>query len=199
MTLLNGPDMPQTDTVRYSKRTILELYALGFYTGARISEIANRAVGDVEKIRGGYMLHIRTGKTDESPRSIPIVHPIPVAILKRRIGGRTEAKAQLFEEFIPGGPNGSLAWYAGKAMGRYRDKVELGTATDTHSTRRNLITSLRTKGHDKMLVQFYVGHKPEGITDGIYAKPTQSGLMQIARAIRYPARIERGFMEALGN
>lgn len=199
LALLNGPELRGGKDVRYPKRTIIEMYALCFYTGARIGEIANRTIGDVEKIRGGYVLHIRTGKTDESPRSIPIYHPIPVEVLKQRIGKRKDARAQLFEEFIPGGPNGSLAWYISKAMGHYRDKVGLGTATDTHSTRRRLITDLTAKGHPLTLVQFYVGHKPAGITAGVYAQPTDEGLRTIARAVRYPAAIERALNATLSG
>ena len=157
MAIINGPEIAARGDVRYSKRTILELYALMFYTGARKGEIANRLLGDVEKSGRGYILHIRASKTAAGARSIPIYHPIPVAVLKRRIAKRTERDAQLFEEFIPGGPQDSLMWYVGKAMGRYRDKVGLGAEVDTHSTRRQLITALVAKGHSKELVQFYVG------------------------------------------
>jgi integrase len=197
--LLHGPELADGERTSYPKRTLMELYALGFYTGARIGEIANRLVRDLEKIKGGYTLHIRSGtKTEESMRSIPILHPIPVAVLKRRIGDRSDPDAQLFVEFIPGGPLGSLAWYPSKALGRYRDKVGLGTATDTHSTRRQLITDLVSKGHPLTLVQFYVGHKPQGITAGVYATPTSAGLRKIAEAITYPPKIERAFRAALG-
>src|SRR5262249_45187699 len=33
--LLKGPEMRDAENVRYPKRTLMELYALGFYTGAR--------------------------------------------------------------------------------------------------------------------------------------------------------------------
>src|SRR6185437_2765240 len=52
--LLNGPELRKGKDVRYDKRALLEVYALCFYTGARIGEIANRRLGDLEKIKGGY-------------------------------------------------------------------------------------------------------------------------------------------------
>jgi len=198
LAILNGPEMPERDGVRYPKRTLIELYALGFYTGARIEELCGRLLGDVDKIKGGYLLHIRRAKKDTGVRSIPILHPIPVAVLRERIGKRTDPKAQLFAEFIPGGPTRSLAWYPSKALGRYRDKIGLGTATDTHSTRRTLITRLIGKGLHERLVQFYVGHKPPGVTSGVYAKATDEGHRRIAREIHYPTSIERAFRKALG-
>jgi hypothetical protein len=47
-------------------------------------------------------------------------------------------------------------------------------------------------------VQFYVGHKPPGVTAGIYAKANEKGLRSIAQAIKYSAPIERGFRSAIG-
>lgn len=198
LALLNGPELRASKGVRYPKRTLMEVYALCFFTGARIGEIANRRLGDVEKISGGYLLHIRTGKTDDALRSIPIYHPIPVAVLKGRIGKRTDKKAQLFAEFIPGGPNGSLGWYVSKALGHYRDRVGLGTATDTHSTRRQLISLLHAKEVPEVLAMQYTGHRPKGMT-GVYAEPEQEAMRSVARAIRYPAKIERAFQTTLAG
>lgn len=198
LALINGPELSARDDVRYTKRTILEVYALTLYTGARIGELANLRLGDIEKIKGGYTIHIRAAKTDDSIRAFPVLHLIPVAVLKRRIGERKHPEAQLFEEFIPGGPNKSLAWYVSKAMGRYRDRVGLGVATDTHSTRRRLISELLNRGIEKTPVQFYVGHKPDGITAGVYARPTTKGLASVARAIRYPPVVEKGLKAKLG-
>ena len=47
-------------------------------------------------------------------------------------------------------------------------------------------------------MQFYVGHKPPGVTAGIYAKAQEKGLRSIAQAIRYSAPIERAFRASLG-
>ncbi|HEX4331419.1 MAG TPA: tyrosine-type recombinase/integrase [Usitatibacter sp.] len=189
--LINGPERRETKDVRYTKRTILELYALAFYTGARREEIACRLLGDFERIKGGYVMHIREAKTNAGKRSIPILHPIPVAVIGRRIGKRKDAKAQLFEEFKRGGANKTLGDLVGKMMTFYRRASGVGAGADFHSTRRHLITQLVAQGHSRELVQFYVGHKVPGMT-GIYAKPTDEGMRKIAKSISYPATIERG-------
>jgi site-specific recombinase XerD len=196
MALIDGPERVSRKDVRYPKRTILEVYAMGFYTGARREEIAGRLLGDFEKIKGGYIMHIRKSKTEAGARSIPIYHPIPVSIIARRIGKRTDPKAQLFEEFTRSGPDKTLGENIGKSMGHYRDAVGITGEADFHSTRRQLITNLVAQGHSKELVQFYVGHKVPGVT-GIYAKPTDEGMRKIAKAIKYPAKIERALAAAL--
>jgi hypothetical protein len=43
-----------------------------------------------------------------------------------------------------------------------------------------------------------VGHKPEDITFGVYAKKTEGTLDKVARAITYPASVERSMRGALG-
>ncbi len=196
LALLNGPERVKRKDVRYPKRTVLEMYALAFYTGARREEIASRLLGDFERIKGGYIMHIREAKTNAGKRSIPILHPIPVAVIQRRIGKRKDPKAQLFAEFNPGGPDKTLGEHIGKMMGHYRKAAGVGEGADFHATRTHLITRLVAQGNSKELVQFYVGHKVPGVT-GIYAKATDEGMRRIASAIRYPARIERRFIEAL--
>jgi site-specific recombinase XerD len=198
LALLDGPDRGRSGGFRYPKRTIIEMYALAFYTGARRGEIANRLLGDFTKIRGGYVMRIRDAKTQAGDRAIPVLHPIPVAVIKARIGKRTDPKAQLFEEFTPSGPDADLGENIGKSMGHYRDAVGITTEADFHSTRRQLITALVAQGHSKELVQFYVGHKVPGVT-GIYAKPTHEGMRKIAQAIEYPPKIERAFRAALAG
>ena len=59
--LFNGPE---TQDRRYTKRTMMQLYALALYCGARLNELCERRLGDVEQIDGGYLLHIRRGKTN---------------------------------------------------------------------------------------------------------------------------------------
>lgn len=205
LALMQGPELAQRGDLRYTRRLLLEVTALCLYTGVRISELANRTLGDVEPLRRGvevapfgYMLHIRKGKRDDSIRSIPIVHPDAVALLRTRIGERTNPAEQLFPEFIPGGPEDSLAWYVSKALGRYRDKVGLGTATDTHSTRRTFISRLIAAGLPLTLVQHYVGHRPPGVTAGVYSTPETAGLLKVAEAVRYPVPIEAAMRTALG-
>jgi integrase len=199
LALFTGPEMSDRSNVNYSRRTMLEVYALLFYTGARRGEITDRLLGDITPTRGGYVVRIPDSKTTAGVRSIPVLHPIPVAILRERIGKRKDPKAQLFAEFTPGGPEKSLGWYVGKAMGRYRDTLGLTAEVDTHSTRRQMITNLIADGHAETPVQWYVGHKPKGITAGVYAKPTDAALRTVAKSIKLSPKVERALRAALAT
>lgn len=195
--LLDGPDRDRAD-VRYSKHTLLQLFALGFYIGARLNEICERTIGDVTKIRGGYMLHIRRAKTQAGIRDLPIYHDVPCTILRAVIGKRTDQKTYLFPEFVPGGPDGKRSWNVQKALGRYRRAAGLDKRLTFHGTRNTFITrqeELETYG---LAVMRYVGHKPEDITFGLYAKKTEGTLDKVARAIAYPKPIEAAWRTALG-
>ncbi len=198
LAFVNGPEVRGGDATHYPKRTLVELFALGLYTGARLNELCERKLGDVEPIRGGYNLHIRKAKTKAGERVLPIVHPIPVAILKRRIGKRTAPDAQLFAEFIPGGPMQQLSWHAQKALGRYRDKVGLPAEVDFHSTRRQFASQAELLGIDPLAAERYFGHKPAGLMRGLYAKGSDEAMRKVANAITYPPKVETAIRRALG-
>jgi len=171
---------------------------LGLFTGARLNELCERRLADVEPVRGRYILHIRNAKTKSGIRSLPIYHKIPVAILRERIGKRKDPAAQLFAEFIPGGPDKRLSWQVQKALGRYRDKVGLGTETDFHSTRRNFAQRMKALKVFPLAAMRYVGHKPRDITFGLYSQVTAESLREVARKVAYPKKIEKAFKVALG-
>ena len=168
--LIDGPDLAGSHKVHYPKRTLMELYALGLYTGARLNELCSLTLGDVERTKSGYVLHIRKAKTSSGRRSLPIVRPIPVAVLRDRIGKRKDSKAQLFAEFMPGGHDKKLSFYAQKALGRYRDRLGFGTEVDFHSCRRNFASTMEALAAYPPALTRWMGHKPPGITLGLYAK-----------------------------
>lgn len=186
--LLNGPELQKG--AAYTKALLLELYTVGFYTGARLDEICSLTLRDIREIEDGYLLKIRKAKTKAGQREIPVLHPIPVAVLKRLIVGRTDPDAQLWASFKPGGPDDKLSWHPQKALGRYRDSIGLGTETDFHSTRRNFTTHLESCEVNWLSVQRYVGHATKDITSRVYSRPTAEGMRAVASAIRYSANIE---------
>ena len=196
LALTNGPERGERS--RYTKRTMIELTALGIYTGARLEELCARKLADVEPIRGGYMLHIREAKSRAGARSIPILHPIPVNVLKQRIGKRRDPVAYLFAEFAPGGPDGKRSWQVQKALGHYRRTVGLPEGVDFHSTRRTFATVMeKLGGVDPRWVERYFGHKPTGLMGRVYAQGAPESLRKVAQAVKYPANIERAFAKAL--
>ena len=197
LALINGPEVRVGEKTRYPKKTLLELLALGLYTGARLDEICSRRVGEVVPIDNGFRLHITGSKTEAGIRVIPVVHPIALGILRRRIGDRKDRDAQLFAEFIPGGRDKKLSWYPQRALGRYRDQVGLGVETDFHSTRRSFITRLEDAGASPLARDRYVGHTPKDLASRVYSGGSEAQLLRIAEMIGYPKEIEEALREAL--
>jgi integrase len=197
LSILNGPDLKGTYKVHYPKRTLIELYALGEYTGCRLNELCSLTLGDVQKMKHGYTIHVRKAKSAAGVRSLPVVHAVPVAVLKRRIGQRTDSKAQLFEEFRIGGI-GKLSANVQKALGRYRKSIGLPSTVDYHSTRRDFLTMLEGAGANPIWTARYVGHQLPGVTFGVYTQGQAGSLLQIAETVKYSNRIERGFRNTLG-
>ncbi|MCD6673439.1 MAG: hypothetical protein LT106_11335 [Burkholderiaceae bacterium] len=204
--LINGPEVRQNGQTRYPKRTLMELLALGLYTGARLDELCSRKVGEVvpfsgtqDAPEGGFMLHITGAKTEAGIRTLPIIHPIPVAILKARLADRKDHGAQLFAEFIPGGRDKKLSWYPQRALGRYRDQVGLGVETDFHSTRRSFITRLEDAGASPLARDRYVGHTPKDLASRVYSGGSEAQLLRIAETISYPKEIEEALQRVLAS
>ena len=190
--LLNGPSRRGN----YNKARQLDWYALGFYTGMREDELGSRTLGDIEATRGGYIVHIRKSKTTAGVRSLYVLHPIPVAILRRNIGKRKDPVALLFP-YLARPPVGQpMSFYMGKAMGAYRRKVGLGRETDFHSTRRNFYTRCLELDVNRDWYSMYVGHSLGGMAKH-YAGKSAATLKKVAQAIKYPAPVERTLRAAL--
>jgi integrase len=193
LALFDGPAQRGT----YSKARILDWYALGFYTGMREDELGSRTLRDVEKIDNGYVVHVRESKTDAGMRSLPIVHSIPVAVLTRNIGDRTDRDALLFPYLAPPPSGMPMSFYMGKRMGDYRRKLGFGRATDFHSTRRNFYTRCLELDVHRDWISMYVGHSL-GAMAGHYAGKSNAILRAVAERIRYPDPIEQAMRAALG-
>ncbi len=198
LALFNGPERPHGRT-HYTKRTICELAALCFYTGARIDEMCSRTVGDFERVKGALTMHIRTGKNDASLRSLPIVDPIPLAVIKRRIGKRTDPNALLFSELRSGGYDKKQSWQVDKAANKYR-RVDCGIPreADFHGTRRTLLSVLSNAGAPAVWANWYAGHTAADMTNRVYTKAEREAMIETAKMARYPAKIERAMSAALG-
>src|SRR5439155_10291304 len=113
-------------------------------TGARLDELCSRRIGDFDRVKGGYVMHIRDAKTPDGLRDLPVLHPIPVAVIRERIGKRKDGF--LFAELAPGGPDNKRSWQVQKAMGRYRRILELPMGVNFHSTRRTFATVMERRG-----------------------------------------------------
>jgi integrase len=194
LALIGGPERGDNST--YTKRTMLQLHALGFYTGARLDEICARTVDDFDKCKGGYVMHIRESKSPAGVRSLPILHSIPVAVIRERIGKRKGGL--LFTEFVAGGPDGKRSWQIQKAMGDYRRTLGFPKGVNFHSTRHSFATVMEKYGVDPRWVERYFGHKPPGLIGKVYAKGAEESLRKVAQAVKYSGTVERAFAKALG-
>lgn len=191
----NGPE--RGERAKYTKRTLVELLVLGLYTGARLEELCARTLGDVVPIKGGYLLKIHGGKSAAATRDLPVLHPLPVAVLKGRIGKRTDPAAYLFAEFVPGGPDGKRSWQVQKALGHYRDDVGLPDGVVFHTTRNTFATLMERLAIPEAWADRYFGHKARTLRGRVYAQASPESLATIARKVKYPARVEKALEAAL--
>jgi integrase len=199
LSILNTSGPRVGKSTRYPKRTLMEVLTLGLLTGARPDEVCSLLLEHVRPIPGGYSLHFGDPKNDESIRRLPVVHPIAVALIKRRIGERTEPKAQLFAEFRPKGEGDNLAELVGRALGRHLDRATgLTPGAVPYCTRHTFATTVGGRpGVQRVVMQRYIGHKPQDITDRHYQDITPAQLLEVARVVSYGVTVEQRMREEL--
>lgn len=198
--LLDAAGPKERAGTRYPKRTLMEVLCLGLLTGARPDELCSLTLGDLRAADGGYTLNIGDAKNAESDRRIPVVHPLAVAVLKRRIGDRTDPAGQLFAEFRPKEGNSNLAELVLRALGRHLERATGITADAVpYCTRHTFTTVMGNRGDvSDAVLKRYVGHKPAGITDAHYRSITPASLLDLATKVQYPESIEKRMGLELG-
>ena len=193
--LFEAPDTGRAQ--HYTRALFRELYALGFVTGMRLDEIVSIRPAAVEVIKGGYWINVEASKTDAGVRGVPVVHPAAVSILKRRIELQTKPTESIFPECRPGGPDNKLSWQVQKAMGRDRAALGFDGSVDFHSTRRTFMTLMENSRADVVHVQRYVGHRVATMMHSVYSDgASRESLVKVARAVKYPAKVEAVLSEA---
>ncbi|WP_147298640.1 DUF6538 domain-containing protein [Lysobacter soli] len=80
-----------------------EVMALGLYTGARIDELCSLTQGDIRWDRNAAFVRIAKSKTYAGARTLAVLHPIPVAVLRARWRKSIAATSPLFPELKGGG------------------------------------------------------------------------------------------------
>lgn len=168
-----------------------EVMALGLYTGARIDELCSLTLSDIRWERGAAFLRIAKSKTHAGARTLAVLHPVPVAILKARSHRSDAPASQLFPELRGGGYDKKLSWHVGQAFRYHRNKQTLGGETDFHSLRRTFITRLENLGVDQVHIARYVGHALPTLAFKVYSGgSTETTQRATARAVAYPAAVE---------
>jgi integrase len=204
LTLFQAPDLQATARTNYTRPLFRQLYALGFTTGMRLDEIVSLLPSAVEVIKDqrgkvtGYWLAIEQSKTDAGVRTIPVVHPVAVAVLQARLEAQKDAAVSIFPECRPGGPDNKLSWHVQKALGRDRDRLGFGSEVDFHSTRRTFMTLMEHAGADVVQVQRYVGHRIPTLMHSVYSDgASRANLLRVAEAVRYSDKVETVLVRAV--
>lgn len=191
---------PDGDRVtHYSRPLFRELYVLGFCTGMRLDEVVSLRPRAVEAIPGGYLVKVEASKTEAGVRSLPVLHPAAVEVLRKRLEAQRDDSASLFPECRPGGPDNKLSWHVQKAMGRDRDRLGFGSEVDFHSTRRSFMTLMENAPVNPVHVQRYVGHRVPTLMFSVYSDGASlDSLRKVAELVRYGAEVEAEFRKAAG-
>lgn len=163
-----------------------DLIILGLYTGAREEELCSLLADDIEMHRDHAVIHIKGSKTKAGIRFVGVVHPAPLAVLKKRAKGG----GQLFPELKAGGLDDKLSSSAVKAFGRYRRACEVPDGTDFHSFRRNVITALEAAGVNQVAIARFVGHKVGTMAADVYsAGGSKEAAVETARKVLFSASV----------
>jgi len=200
LTILDARGPRESSATKYPKATLLEVFALGLVTGARPDEFCSLHLGDVKKMPGGYLLSFDDAKNSDSDRRIPVVHPVGVAILERRIGKRTKKDEQLFAEFRPKAGQDNMAELVFRALRAHlRRAADLAPGAVPYCTRHTLQTLMGNREDVKdAVMQRYVGHKPTGMTDKHYRSISAEALLSFAKKVKYSAPVEKKLRAELG-
>ncbi|MGC9239401.1 MAG: tyrosine-type recombinase/integrase [Acidithiobacillus sp.] len=174
------------------------LIPLGAYTGARIGELAQLRVSDVEQVQDVWCFRIREGegqdlKTKSAKRDVP-VHP---ALIK---AGFLEFVEEVRKDHPSGWLFQELADVKDKAdtvskwAGRVRKKVP-GIDDDRHgfhSLRHTVATKLAGAKVDPIYRSDLLGHARSGTESDVrYAKTEIKGLAEAVGKIRYPFKLRK--------
>ncbi|WP_287180408.1 site-specific integrase [Mesorhizobium sp.] len=164
---------------------------IGLYTGARLNEICQLEVADIEMTNGIWCFDFndegegKSLKNSASRRVVPIHDRLlKLGILEHSQTVRSRGEARLFPEFQFTSKEGY-----GRALGRWfneRFLVQLGIKSKDlvfHSFRHTMVTRLLQAGIEDNLVKSIVGHTRQGVTHEHYFKQGYT-LAQMQAALR---------------
>jgi integrase len=162
------------------------------YTGARASEIAQLLVDDLIVIDGIQCFRIavtnsatQSLKNEPSKRNIPI-HPelVRLGLLDYRaaIGGL--GAVRLFPALgvsqVNGAGGGLSTWFS-----KFKSAHGFGPENTFHGWRNTVESKLQRVREGQLYIDRYLGHKPEGMGAGTYARVKPADLVGTAASIAY--------------
>lgn len=134
----------ELESLRRCRLIVLLMY----FTGLRISEVANLVWGDIDL--SARTLTVREGKGGKD-RTVPIHRTLQEALLEVRTGGR---------ETTPVLSHGDGKPYTIKSLSHYFDRwlTARGVDFNSHRLRHTFATNLRRSGADLRVIQELLGH-----------------------------------------
>ncbi len=145
-------------------RILATLIAYGAYTGCRIEELAQIDQKSTLWRNGDPIgFQVSDAKTKAGIRVVPIhphLHKLHKALLSESGGG----------PIFPHRPRatGEKISYLSTAFGRLKDQLGFSSRHTFHSLRASFITELTALDISQIKIEKIVGHKPVGITMGVY-------------------------------
>jgi len=149
---------------------------LGLYTGARLEEICQLYLNDIQEVDGIWVINVNDDGTDKRIKTTSSRRLIPIHsklidlnllgyVQKLRKGGHV----RLFPELVRG--RDGYGQVPSKWYGRFRDRLGWQPQKpnlDFHSFRHTVANALKQSGQQQAHISALLGHLQESVTIGIY-------------------------------
>lgn len=144
---------------------LADLIKLGYYTGARISELCRLRVENVVTVDGVTMLDIEDSKSAAGIRLVP-VHPAIASLITRLVQDSSDGFL-VVTDFVS--KRGDRTGAIGKAFGALKTSLGYGAQHVYHSIRGTTITQLARHDVSYPMLCELVGHKTRTVTFDTYS------------------------------
>src|SRR5690606_6985763 len=141
------------------------LGALALFTGARMDELCERKVTDVD----AHCLTIPDSKTVAGLRKVPL-HPIIQPLVEKLKANSTDGYLVSGIEFTDAINDNKRVRGLSSAFSKARDKLGLPKVVNFHCFRNSFINELEKAGVPESTIRLIAGHAREGVTLGTYSR-----------------------------
>lgn len=163
---------------------LVNLIALGAYTGARIEELCELTR---ETVKDG-VFHINKSKTKAGIRECP-VHPTIVPLVARMLA---ESKDGYLVPSTSNNQYQNRSHALSLRFGRLKTSMGFGPEHTFHNIRNTLITSMHRAGVDELFATDIVGHDRKTMTYGLYSSGSaMKQKLEAISTVAYPAPLDR--------
>lgn len=144
---------------------LADLIELGYFTGARISELCRLRIENVVSVDGVTMLDIADSKTTAGIRTVPC-HPAIAGLVSRLVQDSADGYL-VVTDFVS--KRGDRSGALGKAFGALKTSLGYGGQHVFHSIRGTTITQLARHDVSYPMICELVGHKTKTVIFDTYS------------------------------